>query len=237
MSIEPIQNLIDQAIALEDKDHIKSGKFSPSLFGRCYRLQYWNRKGEPQSNPPDQRTLRVFKAGKLFHDFVQNLLVDQMSATTLPCGVKEIKVESDDVKGYADLVRDNEVVDVKSQHSKAFWYMSKFKGDDIKKEKYPNWLQVMYYARELKKDFGRLVFISKDDLCVNEYIQPLDDYWLIEISNELATLRKYWRNIHLPPALPRCYQKKDGSFGECQYCGYLDKCKKLEAENESSTNV
>ena len=148
MSVETIQNLVDTAIALEDKDHISSGKFNPSLFGCCYRRQYWKRKGEVPSNPFDARTLRVFKAGKLFHDFVQNLLISKEILNSLEnksraSPAKEVLVESEDVKGYADVVRDNEIVDIKSQHSKAFWYMSKFKGDDIKKEKYPNWLQVM----------------------------------------------------------------------------------------------
>lgn len=229
--VETIQELIDNIIALEDKDHVKSGKFSPSLFGRCYRLQYWNRKGEVQSNPPDTRTLRVFKAGKLFHDFVQKLLLCGEFGTQ-----QEILIESEDVKGFADLVRENEVVDIKSQHSKAFWYMNK-KGVDIKKEKYPNWLQVGYYARELGKKFMRLVFISKDDLCVNEYVQPLDDYWLYEIEMELKELQSWWELQKLPFALPRCYQKKDGSFGECQYCGFLDRCKKLEAKNGLDRNV
>lgn len=234
MSIEPIQNLIDQAIALEDKDHIKSGKFSPSLFGRCYRLQYWNRKGEIQSNPADARTKRVFKCGDLFHDFVQELLCKKYGVIYYQ---REVLVECNDVKGYADLVRDNEVVDIKSQHSKAFWYMSKFKGDDIKKEKYPNWLQVGYYARELKKPFMRLVFISKDDLCVNEYVQPLDDYWLKEIQEELNFLRTLWKHEQLPPALPRCYRKKDGTFGECAYCNFLGTCNKLEGYTDGPVDT
>lgn len=223
--METIQELIDKAISLEDIDHIKSYKWKPSLFGRCFRAQYWARKGEAESNPVDRRTLRVFKAGKLFHDFVQGLLGGQ----------REVLIESDDVKGYADVVRDNEVVDIKSQHSKAFWYMAKYKAPgDVIADKYPNWLQVMYYARELKKEFGRLIFVSKDDLCIKEFVQPFDEYWLEQIDTELRQLRHNWALQELPSAKPRCYMDKDGKSKECGYCNFRDKCAEIEARNEKN---
>ena len=143
----------------------------------------------------------------------------------------EVKVESDDVLGFADMAGENEIIDIKSQHSKSFWWMAK-KDCDIKKEKYSNWLQVLYYARELKKDFGRLVFISKDDLCIQEYVQPLDSYWLDEIGDEILILRSYWRSKILPPAAPRCEPNKKGEDWHCNYCAYKDLCKKTEEENE-----
>ncbi len=173
-----IQQLIDESLVRGKR--VRSGKYSPSSFGRCFRQQFWNRKDEPQTNPPDERALRIFQAGSLFHDFVQQLLMKDNSYEI------EVWIESNDVKGCADMVSDNEVVDIKSQHSKAFWWMTKSK--DIKKDKYTNWLQVMYYTRELHKEFGRLVFISKDDLCIQEYVQPLDHYWLSEIKEELTGL-------------------------------------------------
>ena len=145
--MKTVEQLINEHLA--PKPRIRSGKYSPSSFGMCYRQQFWNRQDKPQSNPADERSLRVFAAGQLFHDFVQNIIIGDVAAT------KEVKVESDDVLGYADLVIENEVVDIKSQHSKSFWWMAK-KECDIKKEKYSNWLQVMYYTRELGKDFGRL---------------------------------------------------------------------------------
>ena len=221
---ETIQELIDKSIATKEVGHIKSLKYSPSLFGRCYRAQFWNRKAEPQTNPPDARVLRTFRAGQLFHDFVQGLVG----------GEKEVKVENDDIKGFADIVLENEVVDIKSQHSKAFWWMAK-KNMDIRTEKYPNWLQVMYYVRELKKQFGRLVFISKDDLCINEYVQPLDEYWLEAIEDELHCLRYHWDKQELPAAYPRCYKKKDGTFGECGYCGWLKLCNDKETDGKVET--
>jgi hypothetical protein len=231
-----VQQLIDNALIPKPRE--RSGKYSPSKFGACFRAQYWNRKNFPASNLPDARTLRVFKAGQLFETWVKNVLITE-NGEWHDCGAEPIECE--DVLGYADLIRDNEVADVKSQHSKSFWYMAKFKNDDIKKEKYHNWLQVMYYARELKKPFGRLIFISKDDLCIQEYVQPLDDYWLDELSTELRTLRNLWREDKLPAAEPRLFKKKDGTYSECDYCNFRDTCfeeqgkqLKLTKENENA---
>ena len=222
---DTIQGLIDKALVRPDR--VRSGKWSPSSFGRCFRNQYWNRLDEPQSNPVDARTLRVFKCGELFEQFVKEQIIKNDN-DWIDCGKRPIECE--DVLGFADLLNytADEVADVKSQHSKAFWYMAKFKGDDIKKEKYSNWLQVGYYARELKKKFMRLVFVSKDDLCIQEYVQPLDEYWLAQIDIELSTLRMLWEQEELPLAEPRCEPNKKGEYWECAKCNWRDKCKKIE---------
>jgi hypothetical protein len=219
-----IQQLIDTALIKSDR--IRSGKFNPSSFGMCFRQQFWNRKDETPSNPPDAQQIRVFAAGQLFHDFVQGAVLSLYDIHRIDAQfvLKEVLVESDDVKGFADIVMDNEVIDIKSQHSKSFWYMNK-KGGDIKKEKYANWLQVLYYARELGKRFGRLVFVSKDDLCIQEYVQPLDEYWLKQIDAELTALRYLWKKDELPPASPRCEPNKAGEYWQCEYCKFKDKCK------------
>lgn len=218
-----IQQKINEALLKEQEDRksrVRSGKWKPSLLGRCYRAHYWARANEPESNPPNVRTLRVFAAGKLFHDFVQGFL---------PPTEVEVKVEDDNVMGYADVVGEETVYDIKSQHSKAFWY-SKREGYDIKKEKYTNWLQVMLYAKMLGKKFGCLMFVSKDDLCIEEYLDVLDN-WEDELARELDTLNGFWVEGKLPSAKPRAYNGK-----ECQYCNYKTKCDEYEAAHPIPTN-
>ncbi len=208
-----ILELIDAKLAKEQedrKDRVRSGQWSPSSFGRCYRMQYWNRKNEPQTNPPDARTLRVFAAGKIFHDFVEGFL---------PPHQREIKVTKDDILGYADIVTDDAVYDVKSVHSQQFWHTNK-DGYDINKEKYCNILQVCSYAWILGKPKGILCFISKDDLCVEEHIF-FTEKWVSEIEKELNILRTFWDCQELPPCKPRAYGGKEG-----RYCPFKDKCGK-----------
>lgn len=215
------RELIDKAIQKEnEREHISSGKWNPSSFGFCYRRQYLKRMGEKETNPPDARTLRIFKVGNIFESWVKALLKDQPDMTY------QVLVEEDDVKGYADFVNTTVVYDTKTMHSQGFHYLTK-KDCDIREEKKNNWLQIMYYAIKLGKQFGVLVFISKDDLCIEEPKQPVDDYWKEQVAIELSTLRGYWDRKELPPAKPRVYKQKDGSYKECGYCQFLNKCKEL----------
>ena len=197
----------------EKKDRISSNRWNPSSFGRCLRMQVWKRRGEPESNPPDERTLRVFKAGFLFEEFALSCIkgID-----------KQVRIETDDVVGYADATDADTVYDVKSQHSKSFWYMKKFAKRDVAHQKYCNWLQVMTYAMELDKCYSSLVFISKDDLCIKQFILPYDSTWERCIMKELRMLNKWWANGKLPEAKPRAF-----NGNECaKFCSYRDRCKK-----------
>lgn len=190
----------------------RSGCYSPSLFGRCYRAQFWNRKNEPQTNPPDINSLRRFECGNLFHDFVQNML---------PPHLNEVIVNTDpDILGYADIVGADFVADIKSVHSKKFWYMAK-SGYNIDAEEIPKILQVVYYASRLQKPIAKLVFISKDDLCIEERDFVVDN-WVSKLNCELDNLRYLWVQDMIPDAKPRTYNGKEG-----KYCPFLDKCMSL----------
>ena len=215
-----IQELLDKSLERKDA-YKKSGKWSPSLFGSCLRRQYWNRADELPTSPIDALTLRRFAAGDLFHNFVQNILLT--ADTSLQ---KEVTIETEDVKGRADLITADEVIDIKSQHSRSFFWMAKTK--DIKKDRFNNWMQVMWYARELGKPYGRLVFVEKDALCIQEYRLPCDAYWQGMLDEELAALRNFWGKKLLPPPEPRLYGvDKAGKAKECGFCVYSinGKCK------------
>ena len=215
-----ITELIDKALERKG-DRIRSGKYSPSSLGRCYRNQFWNRLDEPISNPIDTRTERVFKAGDLFHNFVQDLIIKDH-----PEAQKEVLVKTPDFKGYADLVLSDEVIDIKSQHSKAFWYRSKLEWKDLEPKLYCNILQVVFYAYYLEKPKARLVFVSKDDLCIQEF--PLEvEIWDKELMKEILALITIWEEQKLPPAIPRAYDGK-----ECRWCLWRDKCNQIEKEEK-----
>ena len=208
-----LQAKLDEALLKErEKERVRSGMYSPHLLGRCYRAQYWNRQGIEPSNPPDTRALRVFKCGELFHRFVQDLLPEHQAEVEATDG--------ENFYGKADIVCEGEVIDLKSQHSKAFWWMAK-SNYDISEEKKPNILQLMCYCWLLGKPRGRLVFISKDDLCVNEYVFEYDK-WREKLQEEIDTLKMYWEKQELPKAEPRAYGGKEGT-----YCSFKTKCLRM----------
>jgi len=220
--MDNLQGLLDKA--LERKDRPRSGKFSPSMLGRCYRAQIWNRQNIPQSNPPDERAQRVFKAGSLFHEFIQGVI-----SKVYPSAQIELLIENEDFKGFADIVLDDEVIDLKSQHSRAFWHRRNLDWKKLEPKLMANILQVVYYAKEIGKPKARLVFISKDDLTLQEYPLIVGNYTL-KLNEEIATLRDFWQWNALPPATPRAYPNDDGKFAECGYCSWKDKC--IETEKQ-----
>jgi len=215
-----IQEYVDKHLKEKQDDRKPGGgKWKPHMLGRCYRAHYWTKHNEPPTNPPDQRALRIFQAGHLFHDFVQDLIPDKNT---------EVDVEDDLLRGRADIVTADTVWDIKSQHSRAFWYMKK-DGYDTRQRKYNNWLQVMWYALRLGKEKAGICFISKDDLCMAEYIEYVNK-WQDDIACELYYLACIDALDVLPKPSPRAYKDKYGKSKECQYCNYKDKCWKMQGK-------
>jgi hypothetical protein len=223
--MDSIQSLVDNFLRekRESKEHKSSGKFIASNLGKCYRAQFWYRKGEPITNPPDERSYRVFAVGDIFHQFVQDIITKQPNAQI------EVSASNEDFACRADMVIDDEVFELKSQHSRAFWYMTK--SENVAEDKEPNILQGLFCAKMLGKKKARIVFISKDDLCIQEYGFTLNEEWNKKLDKEIKTLRDYWKKDELPPACPRAYKKKKGDkieYAECGYCGYKTKCDEIE---------
>jgi len=211
-----VKDLLEQQLLKEQQDKStreRSGKYSPSSLGRCYRNQYWNRKNEPQSNPISVDTLKIFALGNMVHHLVQSLYPKERC---------EVKVETDDICGYADVVLDDAVIDIKSCRSYEFKLFAK--PDYNIKGKLPNVLQVCAYALYLNKPKGQLVFIEKDALQIKTFDLLLTD-WSEQLVEELNTLRRFWMLDKLPLGIPRAYGGK-----ECNYCGWKDKCFTLDGD-------
>jgi hypothetical protein len=223
--MENITQLIDTTLLKEQEERGKrerSGKYSPSMLGRCFRAQYYNRQDIAQSNPPDVRTLRVFKAGQLFHQFAQQFLPEHQV---------EVPIDTDLFHGFADIVTIDSVWDIKSQHSQAFWYMEK-SDYDVAKERFSNILQVTLYAKILQRPTAKLLFISKDDLTTATYEFDVKQ-WEPHIATECKTLAHHWEEQTEPPPIPRAYgvNKKTQEPNECyRYCPWRDYCFKCQGK-------
>jgi hypothetical protein len=206
-----IEKTIDDALLQEQiisSQRTRSGKWSPSSFGRCYRYQFWNRKNIPQSNPVDVEALRRFKLGKLVHNFVQNFIPDKQT---------EVKVETDDVLGFADIVQPKKVIDIKSIRSFGFKKILK-KDYDITLDKFSYILQLMSYVKFLSKKVGELFFVDTDSMKIKTFEFKIED-WEAKVDEELEVLRGFWKQDKLPPASPRAYGGK-----ECKYCVFENEC-------------
>jgi hypothetical protein len=224
-----LQDRIDEKLLNDAKQRelrTRSGKFSPSSFGKCFRAQVLNRANVSQSNPPDLKTLQIFEGGKVLHDYVQQYFGK---------GEVEVKIESEHFVGYADLVLEDIVWDIKSTNPAYFFYSGfgeKRKeysvqeiNEIIPKKKMSNILQVTKYAIELGKPRIGLIFISRDlsyGTRAHEWTGRTEDYAPL-IRVEEGLLMKHWNKYKedgtFPACNPRLYDGREGN-----YCGWKDYC-------------
>jgi len=196
----------------------RSGKYSPSSFGRCYRLQYWNRKNEPQSNPTDIRGLIRMAEGIAHHKTL---------AEYIPEGQSEVMIQTDDVLGFADWVAEDCVYDFKTTDSWKFRKFWDIPTRNIIKHKKEAYLQVGWYALTLGKPKCCLVGVIQGSLTKNHMAFHYQDVSALRsgIMKELDTLKSIWAAERLPPAIPRAFNGND-----CSYCQFKDTCDKIEGK-------
>lgn len=209
-----LAHLLDQQIAAERKDY-KSSKFHVSSAGQCYRKRYWQRANKAQTNPPDERALRIFAVGNIIHEWIQSKL-EAMGILI----AKEQPVKDEYRSGRIDAItlQDGQYIiyDFKTVHSRKFWYLVK------KQETDPQYgHQVVTYYDMLEWQYKpvqlRILYISKDDLALEEVvIRPQD--WLQSVREDWDKMIGYWEKEKLPPGEPNFEW-------ECRYCNFRDLCK------------
>jgi len=198
------------------KDRERSGKYNPSSLGRCFRLQYWKRTNEPETNPSDMVGLIKMIEGTIHHRSIQKFL---------PKKQVEVKIESDHVFGYADWVTEDCVYDFKTTDSwnfKKFWDVPT---DRIKENNHKDLLQLGWYAMQLGIAKICLVGVVKGKLGSNSMAYHYFETEELReaVMDEIDTLKDIWKNKELPAAEARAFNGRD-----CQYCGFKDRCKELE---------
>jgi hypothetical protein len=208
-----IAQLINEHIAsLRQSTEFKTDKFRCSDAGRCHLMRYWKRQGK-QADGFDERTLRVFEVGHLFHAWVQNILGQR--------GVlidAELEVEDKHRRGHLDAIVDTPagliLYDFKTVHSRKFHWNRK-DGKPIDRH-YA--MQAMTYAMMLPIGVAdiRIAYISKDDLCIEEAS-------VFDVDNIIDATRWDWLS------LITCWDAQtepnpNPMTWECGYCIYGTEC-------------
>jgi len=196
-------NLSIQTILKEelDKERSKEKKLAtswhPSSLGSCLTGAYLARIGIPPDIEFDDRTLRVFSMGRHIEDWLIELI--EKSGTKVERGVR-IEWPEVNVTGYVDLIIEDEKgnklpYEIKSRNSRSFWYMEK-QGQGANRQ---HEMQLWTYLHCLKLEEGRLIYCSKDDLSLLEFIVRHDDVSIKEeVTEELEILNRALKE-NLPP--------------------------------------
>ena len=206
----------------EKSKRVRSHKFNPSSFGRCYRYQVWNRANLPKSNPPDLAGLKRMKQGQETHKMIQACF-DRT----------EIKIETEDVLGYMDIDFDNTAIDIKCTEAfkwKKYWNVPTHV---TIKNKFNSWLQVLWYAVETKKPKAGLFGTVFGTFTYTPHIVEVSPYFISEVEKEINALREWWRIFTTTNTIPYAEPRAFGG-NECNYCDQKTRCKEYENGTEVS---
>lgn len=209
----PVQNIINKAVQNDEEYEMNS--WWASKLGQCMRGHFLQRAGF-EGEEFDDRLLRVFSVGKQMEDWV----VEQLGNEDRYDIETQKHVEYKGVTGKADVIitdlkeNEKEVIEIKTQHSKAFTY------GDHPKEHHKKQLGLYLKALEIEK--GSVLYLSKDDLRIEEYPVYLNDKKLMKsIDNEIDLLNEAWekKDPSILPLPDENWKKK--------YCDYHDMCEML----------
>jgi len=156
--------------AREEERTGKKRYLRPSSLGQCERKAILEVLEEP-TDEWDERQLRVFSVGSVFEEWVIRALKEDGILTAT-----QVEVSDGFFKGYVDgiIVVDGvpRVLELKSVHSKAFWWAKKGDGG----MPYDSHIhQAWAYTLMLKEWEGEalaapvICYVSKDDLTISEY--------------------------------------------------------------------
>lgn len=210
---QTIQNLIDKKI-IEDREVFTPTSWNVSRLGSCLTGVYLERLGIKPDVDFDERTLRVFNVGRIFEDWVIDIIKSTGKEVETQTRLEDKKLN---LVGKFDLKVDGIIYEIKSKHSRAFWHMIKRGGAMEQHED-----QLWTYLYLTKTEKGIIVYISKDDLAIQEYPVYLENE---EIKNRVMTqlkvLKVAWEK-QLPPPPP------DKDTWQAKYCRWHHKCLSLD---------
>lgn len=237
MNIEKMVNdfLAKKKIEGDELHSEFTGLINASSLGQCRRRIYYAIEKFPPTNPPDERTLRVWSAGDLFHQFVQDIALLGVEETALI----EQSYKDDVVSVRVDMLTENEVYEFKSMHSHKFWHIQKEleKGKSIFDFQIDHVLQVGLGAKVFNKPIANLVYISKDDLCIKQFVLNAKEIIPL-VDQELAEITEMLNIGLLPPPKPRLYGDKiDPKLKcpqECGYCAWREMCFNEQQQREEN---
>lgn len=237
-----LDNYLNEQLEKESNIAPETDYFRASDTGKCLRMRYMKRLGIDYTKKPDKRINRVFKAGDLFHDYLQGL--------TRRAGIsiaQEGLVFDEDLQvvGHFDDLLDIDgkirVADYKSKHSWGFKYLydegaqedhikqatlyayliskngyvlANYEGDELKES-------IWYPPREI--DEITIYYISKDDLRVAEFTYKKGLY-LDSVIGEYKKLVKAFKEKKVPECTCEDMyggaKDKDGVPKGVKYCVY-----------------
>ena len=232
---------------LEDNDHHENkGYWYPSQLGFCDRSSVLEHSDVP-GNPKDDRSLRVLWLGEKIHDAIKSVHPFEVVGHEV-----RVRDETYKVSGKMDTLSrlpdgTLEVQEYKSINSRSFTY------NDLPRPSHVRQVGVYLlfppscpktkpellpcdkcglsgeHGKMESPSRGRLIYISKDDLRIDEFIIRMDDELAKDIKDELlrleAAYQEYVKSGTLPAPLDYEVKRVKGKESkvkawQTRYCSY-----------------
>jgi hypothetical protein len=250
-----IVSALDARVAAEYQDREPDGYWHPSALFGCLRQAIYASRGTEVTDVRDDRSKRVLRVGHHLHEYIQKAVnddprveaaFDEVKVTGLgmtgsldhvvviwtgpePRWGKGGDPWMDVAAGLARV----EICEYKTINSKAFKYKDLPKADHV--GQLSTYLLLLKQFGGIAGDGtvipptearGRIAYVSKDDLLVDEYTVLLTPSKERTILSRIDYLNRYAADdAALPPRLPD--EEKKGKTQRaflCNYCPYRQKC-------------
>lgn len=207
-----LKELIDKFYLDKQKDKEQT-RFYITDAGRCPRTIFFKFKNVPRE-AIEANILRMFDHGDHIHQLIMKPLF----------GVREIHVVASEinippqelVSGRADAILSTGdelyVLDIKSMNSMIFKNLSEPKEENVN--------QLQLYLHYFKVPKGILLYVSKDNQELKEFVVSYDKQRAFNLLEGLADLKKKIDTNIIPERLASY-----PSGWQCQYCQFKDVCK------------
>lgn len=241
---------VDRYVSDQNEERLPDGHWHPSSLFGCERAGVYTFLGLPKSNPPGLRSLRIFRLGHLFHEFIQSAITSDPAVRSF---YPEVKVYDPDlnITGHADglaetewwVLEDGDILDEGTE-----WWVLEFKsigGWGFKSKQLPqddHLGQALTYAHVLKHYGGtwkvddevvrtfepmpqirgvRFCYVNKESGETKEYEVLLTDSFSAELAERVGRMNRHVTQGTLPERLP--YELKAKGWEKNYLCkSYCD---------------
>lgn len=207
-----LKELIDQYYLNSRKDKEQT-HFYITDAGKCPRAIFFKFKNVPKEEM-DARMLRLFDRG----DYLQMQILNSLFSMGV-VRASEIKIPPQEIiSGRADAIvtLNNElyVVDFKSMNSLIFKRLTEPKEENI------NQLQLYMHFFQIPR--GILLYISKDDLALKDFVVKYNKIKAEKLLKDLSNLKIKIDNDIIPSV--EVLENNKNNW-QCRYCQFKDICK------------
>lgn len=214
-----VRKVIDDFLIAESQKIRDYGDYwSASSAGYCMRKLVFERLGVPKTSEDDARKQRVFTAGHVFHDWIQELTRNAGVSVAQETELKDDKLKV--IGHFDDLIKTDDgliLYDYKTANSRSFNYKKNL--SHYHRMQVGTYIYMLRKQKEYKDlNEGRVLILEKDTLRTLEFQLHWGKDLALDVHNYWSTLNSYWDKNQIPECT--CADFEGGFLAKQAYNDY-----------------